>query len=389
MDFSPSAEQTLLTDTARRFLEKELGDAAERYGDAAMPSETLRDLLQSIAPMGYLGSRIPSEEGGRELDFVSVMLLYEELFRIFPSLGAAAFVNDVVAFAIHRDGTAEQRQKYLPGLISGELIACQAATEPEVGSNIGAIRMKAVRQGEGYRLNGRKVWITNGHHADICIVVARTGGAGAKGLSRLIVERQPAGFTSRELPTLGQQGCSTAELFFDETEIPAHQLLGGEGAGLANTLTDFEATRCYAAIGAVGIASAALEAATRYAQERQQWGRAIAGHQLVQALIADMATELDAARLLTLRASDMVARGVRCEAEAAMAKYYATEAGVRITSNAIQVHGALGLSRELPIERYFRDARMMTIPDGTSQIQTLIIGRQRLGVAAFGDAGGG
>lgn len=389
MDFSPSAEQTLLSDTARRFLEVELGEDAERYGDAPMPTQVLRDLLQSIAPLGYLGSRIAEAEGGRGLDFVSVMLLYEELFRIFPSLGAAAFVNDVVGFAIQRDGSDEQREKYLPGLISGELIACQAATEPEVGSNVAAIRMKAVREGEGYRLKGRKVWITNGHHADICIVVARTGGAGAKGLSRLIVERQPAGFTSRELPTLGQQGCSTAELFFDETEIPAHQLLGGEGAGLANTLTDFEATRCYAAIGAVGIASAALEAATRYAQERQQWGRAIAGHQLVQALIADMATELDAARLLTLRASDMVARGVRCEAEAAMAKYYATEAGVRITSNAIQVHGALGLSRELPIERYFRDARMMTIPDGTSQIQTLIIGRQRLGVAAFGDAEGG
>jgi alkylation response protein AidB-like acyl-CoA dehydrogenase len=389
MDFSPSSEQTLLSDTARRFLEHELGEAAERYGDASMPTKTLRNLLQSIAPMGYLGSRIATEEGGRGLDFVSVMLLYEELFRIFPSLGAAAFVNDVVAFAIHRDGTEAQRREYLPGLISGELIACQAATEPEVGSNVGAIRMKAVRHGEDYRLSGRKVWITNGDHADICIVVARTGGPGPGGLSRLIVERQPAGFTSRELPTLGQQGCSTAELVFDQTQVPASHLLGGEGAGLANTLADFEATRCYAAIGAVGIANAALEAATRYAQEREQWGRVIAGHQLVQALIADMATELDAARLLTLRASDMVSRGQRCEAEAAMAKYYATEAGVRITSNAIQVHGALGLSRDLPIERYFRDARMMTIPDGTSQIQALIIGRQRLGGAAFGEAGGG
>jgi alkylation response protein AidB-like acyl-CoA dehydrogenase len=238
-------------------------------------------------------------------------------------------------------------------------------------------------------LSGRKIWISNGCHADLALVVARTGDGGDAPLSRFLVDREPAGFQSREIETIGLRGFSTAELVFDDTLVPKANLIGRAGDGLADSLIDFGATRCYAAIGAVGVARAALEAAVAYARQRVQWGQPIAGHQLIQAHIAQMATQLDCARLLTLRAADLIDRGMRCDAETSMAKYFATEAAVRITSAAIQVHGAIGLSAELPVERYFRDARMMTIPDGTSEIQKLIIARDILGVAAFGESSAG
>lgn len=386
MDFQPTEDQRLIVDNARRFIDRELRGTAEAATDRPIEKAQLQALLGAVAPLGYLGSRVPAAAGGHALPMVTTMLLYEELFCVFPSLAGAAFVNDVVAFGLHRDGSAAQQEHYLGGLMGGQIIACQAATEPQAGSDVRALRMRARETADGYRLRGRKIWISNGSYADLCLVVARTGDGDDAPLSRFLVDREPGGFQSREIETIGLRGFSTAELVFDDTVVPKANLMGRAGDGLTDSLIDFGATRCYAAIGAVGVARAALEAAAAYACERVQWGKPIAGHQLIQAHIAEMATQLDCARLLTLRAADRIDRGMRCDAETSMAKYFATEAAVRITSAAIQVHGAIGLSAELPLERYFRDARMMTIPDGTSEIQKLIIARNILGVAAFGES---
>ncbi len=383
MDFQLSEQQRLIVETISRFADSELRDEARERTDTPMTTDRLRELLRFISRFGFLGARIPENDGGSGLDFVTTMMMYEELYRVFPSLAGAAFVNEVVAFAIYRDGTAAQKDRYLPGLISGDLIACQAATEAHGGSDVRALRMRVRKQDGHYLLQGRKVWITNGVHADVCVALVRTGEGDDSPISRVLVDREPDGFSARELPTIGLRGLSTAELLFDDIEIPTDNLLGKEGGGLTDTLVDFEAARCYGAVCSLGVARAALEDAVAYAGEREVFGKTISRHQLVQVQIADMATELDCARLLILRAAEQIDRGIRCDYETSMAKVFATEAAVRITSSAIQVHGAVGLCAEYPVERYFRDARMGTVPDGTSDIQRMIIARHLLGVSAF------
>lgn len=381
MDFEFDETERAIVDNATAFLENELRADAARYRDYMVPKEVMHALLKRLGPFGFLGTLIPEADGGSGLSFLMSIRLYEELFRVFPALAGTAFVNQMVGYGLYMDGTPGQKTRYLPGLISGDLIGCQAATEPETGSNPKDIRMRARSDGDGYRLQGRKIWISNGSIADCCVVLVRTDDSQ---INRMIVDR--AGFTARELETLGQRGWSTAELNFDAVWIPESQRMGGQGAGAQQTLRDFTVARCFAAIMGVGTAQAALDAAISYARVRHQWGKPIGQHQLIQEMVADMATELDCARLLTYRAAWMVQRGIRADTQAAMAKYYASEAALRIASKAVQIHGALGLSRDLPVEGYFRDARMISIPDGTSQLQQLLIARNILGLAAFGDA---
>lgn len=381
MEFDFDATERAIVDSAVNFLEKELRPEAARYRDHMVPKEVMHGLLERLQPFGFLGTLIPEADGGSGLGFLMSIRLYEELFRVFPALAGTAFVNQMVGYGLHMDGTPEQKARFLPGLLSGALIGCQAATEPEVGSNPKDIRMRARTDGEGYRLNGRKVWISSGSISDFCVVLVRTDDGET---NRMIVER--SGYTPRELETLGQRGWSTAELNFDNAWIPQAQRMDGQGVGAQQTLRDFTVARCFAAIMGVGTARAAFDAAVSYARDRRQWGKPIGQHQLIQEMIADMATELECARLLTYRAAWMVQQGQRADTHAAMAKYYASEAALRIASKAVQIHGALGLSREMPIESYFRDARMISIPDGTSQLQQLLIARNVLGLAAFGDA---
>jgi alkylation response protein AidB-like acyl-CoA dehydrogenase len=381
MDFALDKQQLALIENARTFIKVKLTDEAARYRDTMIPKEEAKKLLKRIEPFGFMGSLIPGEEGGSGLDFLTTILLYEELFRVFPDLGGIAMVNQAVGYGIYTDGTPEQRKRYLPGLISGDLIGAQAATEDCAGSNPRAIRMQASSEGDGYRLNGRKLWISNGSISDFCIVLVRTDDGET---NRLVVDADA--YTSREEHLMGQHAQSHAELNFENSWVPNSQLMGRSGEGAKSTIRDFSIMRCFVAIWSVGLAQAALEAAVKYAREREQWYKPIGQHQLVQEMIADMATELQCARLLAYRAAWMLDQKGPSETEASMAKYYCTEAAVRITSKAVQIHGALGLSRELPIEGYFRDARMMTIPDGTSQLQQLILARNILGMAAFGDS---
>src|SRR5574337_1099677 len=335
MDFDFDETARAVIDAATTFLDKEIAPYATQHREHLVPKAQMHDFVRSLAPFGFLGTLIPEGAGGSGLDFTVSIRLYEELFRVFPALAGTAFVNQMVGYGLHMDGTPAQKARYLPGVLNGKLIGCQAATEPEAGSNPKDIRMRAVADGAGSRLTGRKVWISNGSIADFCIALVRTDDGQT---NRMIIDRE--GFTSRELETIGQRGWSTA----------------------------------------------ALEASIEYARTRRQWGKPIGQHQLIQEMVADMATELDCAKLLTYRAAWMVQRGQRADTQASMAKYYASEAALRIASKAVQIHGALGLSRDLPVEGYFRDARMISIPDGTSQLQQLILGRNLIGLPAFTDA---
>jgi alkylation response protein AidB-like acyl-CoA dehydrogenase len=235
-----------------------------------------------------------------------------------------------------------------------------------------------------YRMNGQKIWISNGSISDLAIILARTEKeAGKKSVSRLIVERSVSPYSTRDIKKLGLNSWPTSELFLDDISVPQENLLGELGEGLKSTLKVFERARCFVALFSTGISQASVDATIRYVKEREQWGKPIGQHQLIQDKLAEMLTELDAARLLAYRGLYLIGKGVRCDTQTSMAKYYATEAGVKITSHAIQIHGGYGLSKEFPVERYFRDARMLTIPDGTSEIQKLIIARNTIGIPAF------
>lgn len=383
MRFDLTEEQRLLQESVRRFLDNEIRPYAEQYAEKLIPKEVARQLLKRLLPFGYIAGAFPEAVGGTGLDPVSQGILFEELFRVFPGLGGIAFITQECALNLYEEGNDEQIRRYLSGMLSADLIGCVAVTEPGVGSNPADITMRAIREGDFYRLNGQKVWISNGSISDICVVIAKTGDEGKKSLSRFIVEKEPNGYTSRDLEKLGLTAWPTSELFFDNTLVPKENVLGRPGEGLKATLRAFERARCFVALAAIGIAQAAFDAAVQYARERKQWGKPIGQHQLIQEMIADMATELDAARLLTYRGLYLVGTGVRCDTQTSMAKSFATEVAVRITSQAIQIHGAYGLSKEFAVERHFRDARMLTIPDGSTQIQKLIISRNILGLPAF------
>ena len=362
-----------------RRLDRDLRPHAGRQGDELITRAQAGDLLACLRDSGLLDGLVRG--GSAALPQPVVGLLFERLFGVFASLGGIAFINAVAAGAIAAGGSDAQRRRFLEPLVRGDLVACVGITEPDVGSNVAAIRTRATRTASGWRISGRKTWISSGGIADVCLLVCRM--ADGEGLSRFLVPCAAPGVQRRELAKLGLKAWSTAEITFDDVDVPADALFGRPGDALSQTLRLFETARCYVAMGAVGVADAALKAAVGYAQQRQQWGGPIARHQLVQSAIAEMATAVQTSRLLALHALDLLDRGLRADTESSMAKWYATEAAVRVTSQAMQVHGAYGLSAEFPMERYFRDARTMTVPDGTTDIQKLIIARNLLGVPAF------
>ncbi|HEX8870116.1 MAG TPA: acyl-CoA dehydrogenase family protein, partial [Lentzea sp.] len=288
----------------------------------------------------------------------------------------------LVAKSIAKHGTEEQKQRWLPGLTGGTRIGCFALTEPGTGSDAGSLVTKATKTDNGWVLNGRKVFITNGTWADVALVFARTGGPGPKGISAFLVPTDSDGFTATEIKgKLGMRGQATAEITLEDVEVPDDALLSEEGFKLAMQALD--KGRMSVAAGCVGAARGAFEAALKYSQEREQFGKPIAGFQLVQELLADMAVETDAARLLTWRVADLADRNQPFSTEASMAKLFASEAAVKVANNAIQVFGGYGYIDEYPVGKYLRDARVTTLYEGTSQIQKLLIGRALTGINAF------
>ncbi len=383
MEFALNETQEKIRDLARRFTEEEIiptareNDAQERF-----PRETFRKL----AALGFLGGTIPREYGGAGFDWISDALIFEEIGRGCSSVRTTMSVQvSLVEQVIFTWGDEAQRQRYLPRLCRGEILGCFALTESGAGSDAAGIRTLARREGGGWVLNGTKTWISNGGVADIAIVFARTDpGPGEGAPAAFLVETGAPGFNATEIKgKLGLRASNTAGIVLKECCVPGVALLGEVGAGLRIALGALDNGRYGVAAGCVGIIRGCLEASTAHARKRHQFGRPIASFQLVQEMIARMAVDLDAARLLVFRAGELKNRGVRNTLETSIAKYFASEAAVRAATDAIQVHGASGYSNAYPVERYLRDAKVATIYEGTSQIQKLIIGEQILGVRAF------
>jgi alkylation response protein AidB-like acyl-CoA dehydrogenase len=380
-------EQKILQKNARDFMEREIIPIADEYDRKyhPLPKDIALGLLKKLVPLGYVGSTLTPEYGGQNLDLISYAVLGEELARAYLSLGMIVLIQDGSVLPILVEhGTPEQKAKYIPKIMSLEKITCFCLTEPDVGSGARDLKTSATLDGDHYVLNGTKTWITNGGIADLAVVFASTDRSkGARGISCLLVDKAESPFTTSELPKLGCRSCPTSELNFDDCRVPKDNLIGTTGNAYLLALGELCKLRVAVGIGAIGLAQAAIDAAIKYARERKQFGRPIGSFQLIQELIADMAILTDAARLICYRALYLIGKGEIPFKEASMAKAYSTDIAVEVTSKAIQVHGAYGISEEYPVERYFRDARTLTFPDGATQIQKLVIGRELLGISAF------
>ena len=376
MDFELAEEQQMVRETTRAFVEREVKPVASRLDrEAIYPSE----LVKRLSELGLMGILVPQEFGGSGMDLLSCVVAMEEVSKAWASLAVAMSVqNSLVCAPIARFGNAAQKKKYLPSLARGERLGCYALTEPGSGSDAGSIQTGAKRVGDDFVLTGNKIFTTNGNRADLAIVYAVTDPAkGKKGISAFIVEKNSPGFVVGKLEDkLGLRSSDTASLLFEDCRVPGENLLGTEGEGFAIALATLDGGRIGIAAQALGIAQGCLEESVPYAQQRRQFGRAIAEFEAIQWMLADMATEIDAARLLTYRAAWLAEQGRTFTKEAAMAKLFASEAANRAAYKAIQIFGGYGYTKEFAVERFFRDARITTIYEGTSEIQRLVIARR-------------
>jgi alkylation response protein AidB-like acyl-CoA dehydrogenase len=382
MDLDLSPEQEMVRKTAREWVDKEV---VPRARDADREERLDREVIRQLGELGFLGASISEEYGGMGLDSVSYCLIIEELGRGDSSVRGVVSVNvGLVGKTIQKWGSEEQKREWLPRLASGEALGCYGLTEPGVGSDAAALSTRAARKGEDWVLTGSKMFITNGNWADLALVFARTGEDGPRGITCFMVPTDTAGFSSREVRgKLGLRAQDTAELILEEVRVPDRLRLGEEGQGFKVAMSALDGGRMSLAAGCVGIAQGCLDASVAYAKERRAFGRPIAGFQLVQELIADMAVETEAARLLVWRVAAMADAGRPHTLESSYAKYFASEAAVRAANAAVQVHGGYGYVDEYPVGKYLRDARVTTLYEGTSQIQKLIIGRALTGESAF------
>ena len=373
MNFELTEEQKMVQDMARDFADQEIKPKAPELDQTERhPAE----IIQKMAELSLMGIAIPDTYGGGGADIVSYVVAMEEISRGCASVGVIMSVNNsLVCDPINTFGTEEQKKKYLTPLASGKKLGCFGLTEPEAGSDASAQKTTAVLQGDQWVINGKKNFITNGNVADYCVLMAMTDkGKGYKGISSFIVDTKTPGFSVGAVEKkLGIKASGTAELIMEDCRIPKENLLGQVGQGFYVAMNTLDGGRIGIASQALGIARAALEAAVEYSKTRVQFGAPISKLQAIQWMIADMATELDAARLLTLRAAFLKDHKLRYEKEAAMAKLFASEAASRIATKAIQVHGGYGYIKEYNVERHFRDARITEIYEGTSEIMRLVI----------------
>jgi alkylation response protein AidB-like acyl-CoA dehydrogenase len=379
MIFELSEEQRMVRDMVHDVAQKEIAPrAAETDKTEQFPAENIR----KMAELGLMGLPYPEEYGGGGGDYLSYAIAVEEIARACGSTALiyAAHVS-LGCGPIYYFGSEAQKQKWLPRLCSGQGLGAFGLTEPEAGSDAGATRTTAVRDGDSYILNGSKMWITSGAIADVVNCTAKTDpAASTRGISCFLVEKGMPGFIpGKNEPKLGLKGSVTSALSFENCRVPAENLLGKEGEGFKQMLITLDGGRISIGAMALGLAQAALDEATRYAKERVQFGRPIAEFQAIQWMLADMATEIDAARLMVYRAAAMRDAGLRYTKEAAMAKLFASEVAERAAFKAVQIHGGYGYSREYPVERIYRDQRLCSIGEGTSEIQRLVIARQVLG----------
>lgn len=378
MNFHLTDEHKMIRELARDFADKEVRPLAKEI-DAS--GNVPAALIEKMAKLGFMGVAVPEEFGGAGMDTVSLVIAMEEIARACASTATIMTVNNtLVCGPIFGFGSGEQKKRFLKPLASGEALGCFALTEAGAGSDAASLKTSASKEGNGYILNGSKLFVSDGQRARFAIVFAITdAGKGHKGISAFIAEKGMSGFSiGRVEEKLGIKGSETVELIFDACRIPAENLLGQEGDGFKIAMDTLDAGRIGIAAQSLGIAQACLDESVRYAKERVQFGRPIAELQAIQFMIADMAMEIEGARLLTYRAASLKDKGLKFIKEASMAKLYASEMANRAAYKAVQIHGGYGYIKEFPVERYYRDARITTIYEGTSEIQRLTIAKEML-----------
>ena len=386
MEFSLTDEQQHLRRTVREFAEAEIAPHVMEWDEAsAFPSA----IIPELADMGFLGVIFPEPYGGAGMGYLEYAIIIEELSRVDGSVGIiVAAHNSLCTNHIFKFGSEAQREKYVTPLAQGKKLGCWSLTEPEAGSDAGGTRTVAARQGDCWLLNGAKTFTTNGHHADVCVAMAVTDPARKHhGISAFILEKGTPGFRpGKKENKLGLRASDTSEVVFTDCRVPAANLLGRAGEGFVNSLQILDGGRISIAALGLGMAQGAYECSVRYAKQRKQFGKTISEFQAIQFKLADMATQIEAARLLTYRAAWLAERAIasgdpdaRITRESSMAKLYAGEVAVRVANEAVQIHGGYGFIKDYPAEKFYRDVKLCTIGEGTSEIQRLVIARQLLG----------
>ena len=386
MDLSLTDEQQQLRRTVREFAEGEIAPHVMEWDEA---SQFPKEIIPQLGQMGLLGVIFPEKYGGAGLGYLEYSIVIEELSRVDGSVGLiVAAHNSLCSNHIYKFGTESQKRKYLTPLAQGKKLGCWSLTEPGAGSDAGGTRTVAVKKDGGWMLNGSKTFTTNGHYADVCVGMAVTDAAKRQhGISAFVIEKGTPGFRpGKKENKLGMRASDTSEVIFSDCRVPAENLLGPEGEGFINSLQVLDGGRISIASLALGMAQGAYEAAVKYAKQRKQFGKAISEFQAIQFKLADMATEIEAARLLVWEAAYLADRslrdggsGVRFTRESSMAKLFAAEVAVRVANEAVQIFGGYGFVKDYPAEKYYRDAKLCTIGEGTSEIQRLVIARQLLG----------
>ncbi|MFC1411746.1 acyl-CoA dehydrogenase family protein [Streptacidiphilus sp. N1-12] len=387
MNLELSEEQAAVRELAADFVNREIIPHSTAWDRA---EQVDRGIVKKLGALGFLGLTIPEEYGGSGGDHLAYVLVTEELGRGDSSVRGLVSVSlGLVAKTINHFGTEQQKQQWLPRLTAGDALGCFALTEPGTGSDAGNLTTRAVRDGDEWVVNGAKMFITNGTWAEVALVFVRTGGddpaqAGHRGVSAFLVPTDTPGLTRTTVHgKLGLRGQPTAELVFEDVRIPHSAMLGEEGRGFGVAMAALAKGRMSVGAGCVGLIQASLDAAVAYSTQREQFGKPIASHQLVQEMLADIKVELDAARMLVWRVADLIDRGQPFATEASVAKLFASEAAVKASNTALQVFGGYGFIDEYPVGKYVRDARVLTLYEGTSQIQKLLIGRALTGINAF------
>lgn len=375
MNLRFTEEQEMMRKMVRDFAQSEIAPFVEKMEEGEFPKE----ILKKMGELGLMGIPVPEQYGGSEMDSISYIIAIHEISKVSATVGVILSVHTSVGTnPILYFGTEEQKQKYVPKLAAGEYLGAFCLTEPSAGSDAASLKTRAVKKDGHYVLNGSKVFITNGGEADVYIVFASTNPElGTKGVSAFIVEKDTPGFiVGKDEHKMGLYGSRTVQLTFEDMKVPAENLLGQEGEGFKIAMSNLDSGRIGIAAQALGIAEAALEAATGYAKERVQFGKPIAAQQGIGFKLADMATSVEAAKLLIYRAAQLRSEGQKCGIEASMAKLFASRTAVEVSTEAIQVFGGYGYTKEYPVERYFRDAKVTEIYEGTSEIQKIVISKQ-------------
>ena len=380
MNFQRSEEQQMIIENLRKFLDNEIEPAFREHGEGFIPREKMQGWVQALTEFGMTKAPFGEEWGGFGMDWLTHLMVFEEVAYTSLDIAIPGFINACGAELLRRTASEEIQQKYIPDILACNKFIAIGISEPDVGSDVAAVKTRAVLEGDHWVINGEKTWITNGEYADVFICTCLTGEGE---LTHILVDREEHGFETVGIPKMALNGQSTSQVFLSDVRVPVSNTIGERGSGLKNTLKIFEYARCHMSMWGVGVARRAMDESIKYSQERKQHGKLIAGHQLIADKIATMATKIDAARLLTYRAIDMVERGARADKECAMAKWFGTEIAVTAARDAVEIHGGNGVTKEFIVERLAREAIVSPIPDGTTEIQKLIISRALTGEQAF------